>query len=69
MRPDRPRYPPSLSEGHVASIEILQLTDAELDTIAGGGALDGLDLLSRAMGGSVVINNLIRKFDIYYLRT
>jgi hypothetical protein len=58
-----------LSEGHVASIEILQLTDAELDTIAGGGALDGLDLLSRAMGGSVVINNLIRKFDIYYLRT
>jgi hypothetical protein len=54
---------------NAASIEILELTDAELDAIAGGDALDGLDLLNRAMGGSIVINNLIRKFDIYYLRT
>jgi hypothetical protein len=33
---------------NAASIEILELKDAELDTIAGGDALDGLNLLSHA---------------------
>ncbi len=53
---------------NAASIEILELKDAELDTIAGGDALDGLNLLSHAMGGSKVIDNLVRKLDLYYNR-
>jgi hypothetical protein len=45
-----------------------ELTDAELGAISGGYVCDGLDPLRTAMGGSKVLDNLIRKFDIYYDR-
>jgi len=51
---------------NVASIKIRELTEAELDTIAGG--LDGLQLLSRAMGGSTVVDNLWSLTELYQNR-
>jgi hypothetical protein len=42
--------------------------DTELDMIAGGVPLNGLDLLSDAMGGSKVLNNLSFLFEFYQNR-
>jgi hypothetical protein len=49
------------------SMEVRELTNAELDAIAGGD-LAGLRLLSHAMGGSNVIDNFVSLVDLYCCR-
>ena len=53
---------------NVASIEILELTDADLGLVAGSAAIDGLIRAVDAMGGSRIFKSPTRKFDPYVVR-